>query len=341
MVSASVIVCTRNRAGVLGRAVEEALKQARVGDSEVLVVDNASTDETPTVLEAMSRRSGANLRVIRESQLGLSLARNRGLAEAHGEVAAFLDDDAVPRSGWLQSLLAPFAARGVSCTGGRIAIRFPDKPPPWFRPELAGALSGFDLGAQPRRLHYGRPGDYYPYGANIAFRIADARAVGGFSPLVGLRGSRLLAHEETDLCYRIEEAGGEIHYVPEAVVDHLVLAERLTPHWFLKRYSEGGRSGAIFVLRNRGVLRALWRVSWHYRSVVMAWPYKPHEPIEPERLVRECRRREALGYLAGLAEGIWRIRALRRARMTAVGGSRPLPAVAATIDDGQRMVGQS
>ena len=106
MVPATVIVCTHNRATVLRRSLEEALNQAEACDSEVLVVDNASTDDTPAVLEGLSRRDGPRLRILREPELGLSLARNRGLAEAQGEVAVFLDDDAIPRRGWLESLLA-------------------------------------------------------------------------------------------------------------------------------------------------------------------------------------------------------------------------------------------
>jgi len=270
------------------------------------------------VLASLARRAEPTLRVLREPEIGLSAARNRGLVEARGEIAAFLDDDAVPRAGWLAALLAPFAERRVSCVGGRIAIRLPGDPPAWFRPELSGALSGFDLGNESRRLHYGRPGDFYPYGANIAFRVADAQVMGGFSTLVGLRGEHLLAHEETDLCYRIEKAGGEIHYVPDAVVDHWVLPERLTPQWFLKRYWDGGRSAAVFVLRNRGVLRAIWRVRWHYGSALVARPYVPREPLEAERFVRQCRRREALGYLVGLAEGIRRLRTLHRDRVVAL-----------------------
>jgi len=328
MIAASVIICTHNRAGILGRAVEQVLRQAPACNAEVLVVDNASTDDTRAVLAA-ARGEGAPPRVVREPTLGLSAARNRGLAEARGEIAVFLDDDAVPRAGWLAALLAPFAASSVACAGGRIDIHFAYEPPAWFCRELSGALSAFDLGSEPRRLRYGRPGDYYPHGANIAFRIADAKAAGGFSTLVGPVGRRLFVHDETDLCYRIDEAGGEVHYVPAAVVDHWVLPERLTPRWFLRRYWEGGHSAAIFILRNRGVLRAIWRLRWHYGAALVALPYLARDPIVPDRFVRECRRREAWGYVVGLADGIRRFRTLRRDRMSAAGKPRAASAVAA------------
>lgn len=328
MVPASVIVCTHNRAAVVGRALEGALAQAIPAGGEVLAVDNASTDGTGAALAALSRAAGPALRIVREPLLGLSAARNRGLAEARGEVAVFLDDDAVPQPGWLNALLAPFAAPRVACAGGRIVIRFPGAQPPWFRSELSAALSGFDLGNEPRQIRYGRPGDVYPYGANIAFRVVAARSIGGFCSLVGLHGRHLLAHEETDLCYRLEEAGWEVCYTPQAVVDHLVSHERVTPEWLLRRHAAGGRSAALFILRNRGILRALWRVWWLYGASLVARPYTPCEPIGAMDLVRECRRREALGYLAGLGDGVRQLRSLRRGRMTALPPAAAPPAAA-------------
>lgn len=323
MVPASIIVCTHNRAAVVGAAVKEALAQAIPVGAEVLVVDNASTDDTPRVLTALRRDSGPQLRLLEEPRLGLSTARNRGLAEARGDVSVFLDDDAIPRAGWLRGLLRPFTDDGVACVGGRIVIRFPHGKPSWFRPELSAALSGFDLGEQPRRVRYGRVGDLYPYGANIAFRASAARAVGGFSSLVGLHGRHLLAHEETDLCYRLEESGWAVHYAPDAVVDHCVSADRLTPEWLLRRHTEGGRSAAVFILRNRGILRAVWRVWWLYRSWLLTRPYTPSDHIDGARLVEECRRREARGYLGGLGGGILRVKALRRDRMNALSDGSP------------------
>jgi glycosyltransferase involved in cell wall biosynthesis len=319
MGSASVVICTHDRAALIGRAVEHAVGEARAIGAEVLVVDNASTDATGVVLADLARRDGAVLRIVREPELGLSAARNRGLAEARGDVVAFLDDDAVPRPGWLAALLAPYADRRVVCVGGRIRLRFPLPPPPWLDPRLFPALSAFDLGNEPRRITYGHAD--YPYGANISFRVAPARAHGGFSTRVGLRGDTQLQHEETDLCYRLDRAGGEIHYTPAAVVDHWISPDRLTPAWFLARHWQGGRSAAIFVLRNRGLLRALWRIRWLYARHLLRTPYVPREPIDPARLAAECRRREALGYVAGLARALPQLRALRRE-------AAPAPAIA-------------
>lgn len=310
MIRASVVICTHNRASVVGTAIAHALGEARAVDGEVLVVDNASTDDTAAVLARAARDAGAALRVVQEPALGLSAARNRGLAEAGGAVVAYLDDDAVPRAGWLAALLAPYADARVACVGGRIVLRFPTPPPPWLTPSLHGSFSAFDLGASPKRLRYRQ--DDYPYGANISFRADTVRAAGGFSTLVGPLGRHQLVFDETDLCFRLDEAGWEIRYAPDAVVDHLVLPERLTPEWVLQRHRTGGESEAVFVLRNRRLLRALWRVWWRHRAALARRPYAVREPIDPERFAGECQRRAALGYVAGLLRTLPRLHALRR-----------------------------
>lgn len=84
----SVIIPTYNRAHVVGEAIDSVLEQSYTG-FELIVVDDGSADETPSVLESF----GDRLRVIRQENRGPAAARNRGLAEASGELIAFLDSD--------------------------------------------------------------------------------------------------------------------------------------------------------------------------------------------------------------------------------------------------------
>src|SRR4029453_7953121 len=86
----SVVVPTRNRSALLARTLQSVLRQQDV-EFEVIVVDEASTDETPAVLSALGNQ---RVRVIRhDSPRGLSAARNNGAAGASGEWLAFIDDD--------------------------------------------------------------------------------------------------------------------------------------------------------------------------------------------------------------------------------------------------------
>src|SRR5688500_17265462 len=86
----SVVVPTRNRSALLSTTLRSVLTQRGV-DFEVLVVDEASTDDT---LQVVDRFRDPRIRVIRHATAqGVSAARNRGVAEARGVWIAFLDDD--------------------------------------------------------------------------------------------------------------------------------------------------------------------------------------------------------------------------------------------------------
>ena len=86
----SVVIPTHNRSALLSRTLRSALRQERV-DFEVIVVDEASNDDTPALLSALGDH---RVRVIRhEIPRGLSAARNHGAEYARAEWLAFLDDD--------------------------------------------------------------------------------------------------------------------------------------------------------------------------------------------------------------------------------------------------------
>jgi glycosyltransferase involved in cell wall biosynthesis len=88
--SVSVVVPTRNRSGLLAVTLRGVLRQSDV-DLEVIVVDEASTDDTPGLL---ARLDDPRVRVVHhETPHGVSTARNRGAAEASREWVAFTDDD--------------------------------------------------------------------------------------------------------------------------------------------------------------------------------------------------------------------------------------------------------
>lgn len=109
----TIVICTRNRPTHLRKCLEGIAHLERAPD-EVIVVDNTSGDEET---EAVAREFSAVYTA--EPILGLSRARNRGLAESNSEIVAYLDDDAVPDGRWLKLLLEPFADPRVAVvTGG-------------------------------------------------------------------------------------------------------------------------------------------------------------------------------------------------------------------------------
>lgn len=84
----SVIIPTYNRAWIIREAIDSVLEQD-FNDYELIVVDDGSTDNTPEILN----NYGDRIIILRQDNQGVSAARNRGLAEAGGQLIALLDSD--------------------------------------------------------------------------------------------------------------------------------------------------------------------------------------------------------------------------------------------------------
>src|SRR5688500_3708111 len=102
----SVILPVRNGAAFIEQAIASALPQLSA-DDEVVVVDNGSTDETVSIVQALTN---PRVRLIEEQRPGPAAARNAGLAVANGELISFLDHDDYWPQGRNAGLLAALAA---------------------------------------------------------------------------------------------------------------------------------------------------------------------------------------------------------------------------------------
>src|SRR5437879_5405928 len=116
LMTCSVVVCTRDRPMQLEQCLA-GISEQMVKPIEVIVVDNAP-ERVGT--EEVARRW--NAKYVLEPRLGLSCARNRGAAEAKGAVVAYIDDDASPRSDWLERLLPVFQDANVIAAAGRTIV---------------------------------------------------------------------------------------------------------------------------------------------------------------------------------------------------------------------------
>jgi len=238
----TVAICTRNRADFLKTAVESVLSQIRT-DAEILIIDNASTDETPAVIAEFARLNPC-VRVWREEELGLSAARNAALRRARGTYVIFLDDDASGEPGWLAQYAELFSSPPVSelaGAGGSVFPRYDTALPPWVRPD-AHKFDWSDR-AQPFKPRGG------PWGCNFAVHRERALAVGGFDPALGRKGSGMGAHEESELIEKLRRAGGCLWWLPQARIQHHVAAHRLTFRTQYRNAFTDGRSAALYRMR--------------------------------------------------------------------------------------------
>ena len=258
-IACSVIICTHNRASSLVRTLQAVLEQDfQASDMEVIVVDNASTDDTKETVQSISQNALFPVKYLFEPTLGLSHARNAGLRQALGKIVVFTDDDALPRTQWIRNLTKAYDDPEIKAAGGDTDPIWPKPEPPlWLHPSLIGYL-GLTLYPRSscRELHY----PSYPYGVNISFRRETAIKLGAFSTDLGRQGRYLLSGEETDLCHRIEKAGGKIVYVPGAIVDHVIPQERLTKSWFRARAFCQGLSKATLERSLASQVSMTWKI---------------------------------------------------------------------------------
>jgi glycosyltransferase involved in cell wall biosynthesis len=230
----SLVVCTHNRADLLeGLLGTLAAQEASRDRSEVLLVDNASTDGTAAAAGAWAPRLG--LRVVREEALGLSHARNRGWREARGAYVAYVDDDCLLPPGWMRAALRVIDREAPDAFGGPSRAVFDAAPPPWFR----GQYLSHDYGPDSRDLSE----DEYLDGLNMAFRREHLERLGGFDPGFGMRGRTIAYGEETDLQQRLRRAlpDARIRIDPALEVGHRTRADRARIAWRLRQAWANGR----------------------------------------------------------------------------------------------------
>lgn len=212
----SVIVAVYNGQDTLRDCVESllALDYPRA-QWELIVVDNASRDATPRILEGYRHR----LTILHERVRGPAAARNTGLRHATGDAVAFTDSDCVVDPHWLRHLVAPLREPAVGIVGGRNLVR---------RPCTRIAEFGERIHDHRRAIQDLRPP--YAITMNWASPRADLHKVGLFNP-------RLLRCSDVDLAFRLVEAGYRLVYEPNAIIYHRNRSTVLALMW------EGYRHG--------------------------------------------------------------------------------------------------
>ena len=242
----SVIVPTRNpHPGRLAQTLAGLAAQTlSTSDWEVLLVDNGS--DAPLKDAALTCLSAAT-RVIRESSIGLTPARLAGINAARGEVVVFVDDDNVLDRGYLTAVEKSFAARPtLGAAGGPVVPVWESTPPEWTQ-EFHGLLALRDLGPEVRIAQGGarEPWPHFaPVGAGLAVRRWHALAYAEAVTRDPRRGrldrsaGNLSSGGDNDLVFTTLHAGGDVAYLPDLKLRHLIPQTRLQPA-YLARLNRG------------------------------------------------------------------------------------------------------
>lgn len=205
----SLVVCTRNRATQLGPCLKAISTMDRLEDFELIVVDNASTDNTATVIRDFAAEADYLVTLAFEPNPGLGNARNCGWRHAQGDIVAFTDDDCYVDHQFGHAVLSVFQSNDqLGFLGGRILLFDPT--------DLRITIQE---SAEKREFP---PGKLIPagaiQGANFAFRRRALEAANGFDPLLG--AGTPFPSEDVEMLSRLSALGWPGIYTPEPVVYH-------------------------------------------------------------------------------------------------------------------------
>ncbi|MCP4642373.1 MAG: glycosyltransferase [bacterium] len=200
----SIVIPAHNGEATLAECLEACLNQTQPAD-EVIVVDDGSTDDTARIAE------GYDVHYVWQENRGPAAARNRGAAEATGEVVAFTDSDCVPAEDWLEHLTAGFED-GVISVGGTYGMANPEP--------LLARIVHEEIALRHER--FGKEVDFLG-SFNVAYRKEAFEAVGGFD-----EAFTMASGEDNDLAYRLADHG-TLRFARDAVVNHYH-PDRLRPY---------------------------------------------------------------------------------------------------------------
>jgi len=232
MTDISIILCSYNRADHLERTLQS-LRQVEVPNGwtvEIILVDNASTDATPAVMRRFEHPK-MSVQVVREAKKGLSNARNRGVAEARGQVLLFTDDDVRFPQDWVVGIARPILeGRADAVAGGVTLAERIDAE--WMTPRHRSLL------ASTERIHPEQPERMV--GANMAIGKHVFDHIPKFDPELG--AGQLGLGEETLFTWQMQAVQYTIVTAFDVVVEHHPDTERLSRASFCQMAEKAGRS---------------------------------------------------------------------------------------------------
>ncbi|MCA9920226.1 MAG: glycosyltransferase, partial [Anaerolineales bacterium] len=210
----AVIICTRQRPDALRRCLQS-LAPVRGQMDQLIVVENSEeAGETAVIAEQF----GAQFEL--EPEPGLCRARNRGLAAAHTDVVAYLDDDVVVEENWLVRLTAVYTQNPH--IAGVTGLVLPQQLETDDQNLFEQALGGLNRGLTPRSFNGKAARTAAPQvgvGANMSFRRQQLAEIGGFDVALD-PGTLALAGGDIDIFYQLLKAGCTLLYDPQLLVWH-------------------------------------------------------------------------------------------------------------------------
>lgn len=231
----TLMICTHNRGPRIRETLDAVYAMDRAGGrvAELLIVDNASTDDTGAIVdEVIASGPAIPTRRVMEPRIGAIHARRRAIIEAATPLVAWLDDDVIPSPGWAKAILSALdRSDRVGVVGSRISLRW-ETGPTSLATKFRSQLAEQELGDEASMLS--RPESGLATAALAARRqaILDSGWV-EHAYLCGPNGSQLSRGEDYEMVIRVRKAGWEAWYEPSARIEHLIPPGRQTREYLI------------------------------------------------------------------------------------------------------------
>jgi glycosyltransferase involved in cell wall biosynthesis len=251
-----IVIRTYNRAYLVGGAIDSVIAADRTGLClRILVVDNASTDNTPQVLEAKARDCSIPLLLLHEQKPGGQHALNRAIALCTAPVIAFVDDDERVDKGWLQAIAREFADPATDYIAGPCRPLWHCEPPNWLPSGYGGVLGIIDYG--PLRQRFGPAFKGMLTQGNCAVRRQIFEEVGPYP-------DTLVTAEDRWLNAWLSAERKQGFYCPDFAIDHIMQDDRISKDYFRRWAAREGRDRAH--VDAMAGLPSLLSQSWYWRD---------------------------------------------------------------------------
>lgn len=252
----SVTITTCNRPERLATGLGALSQQDfALQDIEVIVADNGDPAQTKKVADHFAPQF-PNFQYLHDPRPGQLVGWHRALAISRGEVACFIDDDAVPEQGWLGGLADAYADHRVGLVTGPIRPDYESSPPDWVDDMTLGERDAetmpvfglLDFGDGIREI----PGNFV-WGTNFSARRHCVVEAGGFHPCA-MPGHLLKFYGDGEVAVgrAIEAAGHRVLYHPAVAVRHSIPKFRFTDAAIKSKFFTSGCARSFQTLRQSG-----------------------------------------------------------------------------------------
>jgi len=223
----------------------------------------------------------SRIRYVHESEVGLSIARNRGSKEALGPWLVFIDDDAILPTSYFQTLKSILGKHpNIVCLGGPYFAHYEEEKPKWVSKDFGNKKWA---AIKDQQLTEGNLS-----GSNFIIRKELLESIGGFPIHLGMSGKRISYGEEDFVQEKIKLLGHKILFFPQLFLYHTVLPHKLNLSWHLKHAFASGRDQArpknmirsagnllkqicisVFFRLPIGLIRVLFTTQYYYQNLIL------------------------------------------------------------------------